>query len=593
MQAVATIAPFKVNSMQFIKTLARLSFLFFPGIAFSQSSLLPQGNKYKQLINRLEIKSRDSSLMFSHIQPFSRKELVQATEKYYVPGKLIESLGENPMSASDSASKINQIAGTLTHVDLEYMQDAMMNNAEWVAGDKSSFNSRKPWIKTFYKSKSDFFQVDTKDFFLSVNPVLQQLQSFEQDNDERVFLNSKGLTMRGLIAKKIGFDFYLTDNQERLPSFAKQRVDSFHAVPGAGFYKPFKTTAYDYFDARGSIYFNVTRFINIQFGYDKNFIGSGYRSLLWSDYASNNLFLKLNLRVWKLNYQTTFHQLSPQYIRNGDELIPKKYAATHHLSVNATKWLNVGLFESVIFGRLDNFDLSYLNPIIFLRSIEQQNGSPDNANIGFDFKANVAKRLQFYGQLMFDEFVLDEAKSGDGWWGNKFGVQLGAKYIDAFGIKNLDLQGEMNFVRPYTYSHKDSVANYSHYNQPLAHPLGGNFAEAIGIIRYQPHRKWLTELKMIVYRQGVDSGGINYGSNIFEYYTTRPYDYGFKIGTGLKTTCINASAYVAYEVLENLFLEGSYMYRKFSVPDKSTLSKNTSMFTLGVRMNMFRREYDY
>jgi len=98
---------------------------------------------------------------------------------------------------------------------------------------------------------------------------------------------------------------------------------------------------------------------------------------------------------------------------------------------------------------------------------------------------------------------------------------------------------------------------------------------------------------MIVYRQGIDSGGVNYGSNIFEYYTTRPYDYGFKIGTGLKSTCVNASAYVAYEVLENLFLEGSFMYRKFSVPDKSALSKNTTMFTLGVRMNMFRREYDY
>jgi hypothetical protein len=53
------------------------------------------------------------------------------------------------------------------------------------------------------------------------------------------------------------------------------------------------------------------------------------------------------------------------------------------------------------------------------------------------------------------------------------------------------------------------------------------------------------------------------------------------------------AAYVAYEVLENLFLEGSFMYRKFSVPDKSSLSKNTTMFTLGVRMNMFRREYDY
>ena len=53
--------------------------------------------------------------------------------------------------------------------------------------------------------------------------------------------------------------------------------------------------------------------------------------------------------------------------------------------------------------------------------------------------------------------------------------KAGFKYIDAFKIKNLDLQGELNYVRPFTYSHFDSVANYSHYNQPLAHPLGREF----------------------------------------------------------------------------------------------------------------------
>ena len=55
--------------------------------------------------------------------------------------------------------------------------------------------------------------------------------------------------------------------------------------------------------------------------------------------------------------------------------------------------------------------------------------------------------------------------------------KLGGKYFDAFTVKNLDLQGEMNMVRPYTYTHYDSTANYTHYNQPLAHPLGAGFAE--------------------------------------------------------------------------------------------------------------------
>ncbi len=64
--------------------------------------------------------------------------------------------------------------------------------------------------------------------------------------------------------------------------------------------------------------------------------------------------------------------------------------------------------------------------------------------------------------------------------------RVGAKYIDAFGIKNLDLQLEHNRVRPFTYSHFDSVANYTHYNQPMAHPLMANFKEVVAIARYQP-----------------------------------------------------------------------------------------------------------
>jgi hypothetical protein len=68
----------------------------------------------------------------------------------------------------------------------------------------------------------------------------------------------------------------------------------------------------------------------------------------------------------------------------------------HHLSMNVTRWLNIGLFEGVVFGRTNRFDFQYLNPIIFYRHIEGTLGSPDNAVAGLDFKANVAKRFQFY-----------------------------------------------------------------------------------------------------------------------------------------------------------------------------------------------------
>jgi hypothetical protein len=420
--------------------------------------------------------------------------------------------------------------------------------------------------------------------------------SKESDNDQSLFLNTRGLSVRGKIANKIGFAAYLTDNQERDPAYVQQWIIDRTAVPGAGFYKDFKDPGgVDYFDARGYFTFNITKYIDVAFGYDKNFIGNGYRSLFLSDFGNSNLFLKLNTRIWKFNYQNLFMEVQNADARVGDKLIGKKYVVMHHLDVNIAKWLNIGLFEGVVFGRLDHFDFSYLNPIIFYRSIEQQNGSQDNSVVGLDFKANVAKRFQFYGQLLLDEFKLSEVKANNGWWANKYAIQLGAKYIDALGIKNMDLQLEYNHVRPFTYSHRDSVANYTHYNQPLAHPLMANFNEVIGIARYQPAPKWMIQAKAIFYQQGRDSSNVSYGSNIF-LPSVPPYrtmDYGFYTGSGWKTNVMYGSLLLSYEWKENLFFELFGAVRKQDTKTAPITSQKSTTISFGVRWNMHRREFDF
>jgi len=214
---------------------------------------------------------------------------------------------------------------------------------------------------------------------------------------------------------------------------------------------------------------------------------------------------------------------------------------------------------------------------------------------GLDVKANLPHKIQVYGQLMLDEFLLSEIKNNRGWWANKWGLQFGAKYIDAFGIPNLDLQLEHNRVRPFTYSHRDSVANYTHYNQPLAHPLGANFREWIAIARYQPAPKWLITGKLIAYTQGRDSSDRSFGSNIF-YPNVAPFrqaDFGYEIGSGWKTAVFIGSFLVSYEWKENLFFELSALVRKQETKTAPIVSGNTSVISLGLRWNMHRREFDF
>jgi len=557
--------------MQFKQLLVSLLFLNLCFTVCAQTTYLPQGAAENVLLERLEIKAgKDSVLNFSKNKPFSRKQVI------------------THLGRMDSLA-------VLSKVDAFNYRMAMLSNLEWATGSREEYLSKRPIRKSFYQTPANLYEVKTPEFFLAVNPVFQYTVSKESGNDQHLFLNTRGVTLRGRIMDKIGFSAYVTDNQERDPLYVQAFEDERQAVPGAGFYKTFKKDGYDYFDARGTITFNVAKVIDVAFGFDKNFIGNGHRSLFLSDFSNSALFLKLNTRIWKFNYQNLFMELQAAERTGADILIPKKYAAMHHLDLAVTKWLNVGLFEGVIFGRKDHFEFGYLNPVIFYRSIEQQNGSFDNAVAGLDLKANVAKKFQFYSQFLLDEFNLVELRKGSGWWANKYGLQLGGKYIDAFSVPNLDLQIETNIVRPFTYSHRDSVANYTHYNQPLAHPLGANFNEWIGIARYQPAPRWLLQAKAIYYNQGRDTGAASFGGNIF-LPNTPPYrtkDYGYSIGSGATTKVALASMLLSYQVKPNLFFEASAQYRKQSGALSQFVPASSTVFTAGVRWNVHRREFDF
>ncbi|MEP6676836.1 MAG: hypothetical protein ABJA78_16870 [Ferruginibacter sp.] len=573
--------------MQIIKSLLKLSLFICPAFATAQSTYLNQGTKETHIVDRMEIKQQtNTDLNFSTLRPFNRKAIVRQAEF----------LDSARMGYADSTGQDKYKAWTdldMSRVDEYNLHSLLMNNSEWVTGPMTGFTSKHTFLKSFYTTKANFYEVNNNDVFLAINPVLQLNYSKQNDNSSTLFLNSRGVSIRGMIAKKVGFSALITDNQERGPNFFGSRVNKFDAVPGVGFYKPFKKTGFDYFDGRGYFTFNAAKFIDFQIGYDKNFIGNGYRSLFLSDWGNSYLFAKINTRVWKFNYQNIFMELMPEFKKAGDTLLERKYAAMHHLSMNVSKWLNIGLFEGVIMSRRKNFDIQYLNPIIFYRHIEGSLGSKDNAVAGFDLKANVAHRVQLYGQLLLDEFVLSEIRKNDGFWGNKWAVQLGLKYMDAFGIRNLDLQLESNRVRPFTYSHGDSTANYTHYNQPLAHPLGANFQEFIGIANYQPSPRWYIYTRAIYFNQGLDSlNGADMGSDPLRSNADRRMQTGYSLASGRKLHCINTLFQLSYELKQNLYIDASYLYRNYKFVDETGIDK-TSMFTIGIRLNAAKRDYDY
>ena len=552
--------------------------------AYCQSSFAPLNEDYYHLIDRYEVKTgKIMPHFFTSVKPYKRSDIV------------------------DFADSIHQLGLFQSRADQFNYEYLLCDSWEWSHTETNE--SKRPILKYFYRKKSDLIHVDIPDFDLHINPVLYVGAGNDSQLDDMLFTNTRGVEVRGMVDKKVGFYAYLTDNQMVLPSYIRSQMATNLVIPHEGFWKQYKTgQGVDFLQARGSVAVDVSKHINVQFGHDRFYIGNGYRSLIFSDNPPPSLFLKTNVKVWKLNYLFLINQMTADVKGNTGGLTseqggyPQKFTALHHLSMNIGKKLNIGLFESVVFSADDTtgvriFRLDYLNPIIFYRAVEQQNGSTDNVLLGLDFKWNLARKLSFYGQFMLDEFVISNVRAGTGWWANKFGVQAGAKCIDAFGVSNLDLQGEINVVRPYTYSHDTQYGNYSSYRQSMAHPLGANFNEVAGILRYQPVPKLNIVGKLVLTSIGRDSTGTkynkyNYGSDILKNNATRDKDYGNKVAQGYRNDIIFATCTASWQVKHNVFIDAQVIIRQ-SKCDLPLYNQNTSITSLALRWNIAKRLYEF
>ena len=299
----------------------------------AQGTFVPLNSDGNVYLDRLDIK-------FSKILPVQH-----TTDKPYYRGQAAK-VAETLLLSNLRFNKTMQF-------QLQYLID---DNAEWT--DSLISKTRKPLWK-FYREPASFLQVSSKKrgvFDLRLNPVLDLKVGEESDNKRFLFQRVLGLEVRGNIKRVFSFYFNVLGSSAREAKYVtdyavpgsryRSAVDTLYYIPGQAYYKIYSSKlfkyndALDYFDARGYVNVNVLKYINLSFGRDKFFIGNGQRSLFLSDNAAPFLFLRFNVNVWRVNYQSIFAELTSQYLRSSDQLLPKKYLAIHHLSIQATHWLN-------------------------------------------------------------------------------------------------------------------------------------------------------------------------------------------------------------------------------------------------------------
>lgn len=445
--------------------------------------------------------------------------------------------------------------------------------------------------------------IDSGSVSIRATPLFDLETQYDPNKKRSYYRNTRGVLIYGDFGDKFSFYSGFFENQASFPDYINTFIDSNLVVPGQGLTKTFKgNKGQDFGIPFGYVCYAPSRFLTVQFGQDKNFIGNGYRSLLRSDNSTTNPFFKIQTSFWHVKYMVLYEQF--QDVRASQISVlgkgyTKKYSTTHYLSWKVSKSFEVGLFESIVWQATDSingnrgYDWAYLNPVIFLRPTEFYNGSADNALMGINIKYQILHNMYSYGQVILDDLKFDELKKKGSKYPQKYGFQLGARYFDIAKIKGLAIQGEFNYVMPYTYSHRYSMQNYSHYDQSLAHPQNANFIEWIGIIDYNKKR-WSLSNRLVYVTYGADkTSATNFGHNIFADIRQYPaYYQGNQILQGDKTTVIYNTLTAAYIINPalNMRLEASFTYRSQKTSSIQDIDK---IFGFSFKTALFNKYYDF
>ncbi len=488
---------------------------------------------------------------------------------------------------------------SFTHTGFKPYLESKINFDSLTIADSTHFNhpQYKKWFSRKVKTES-LLIIDSGEFHLSADPLMEFNFGLDFANgSKKSYTNTRGFLIQADLGKNVSLMSSFLENQSFLPSYLDTFVKNYQVVPGNGRIKPFKKTGYDYAMVSGYVSWSPIKELNFQAGHDKNFIGDGYRSLLLSDNAFNYPFFKstssfFNNRIQLVNLYTQLSSLERIPQSTTPEALFKPKAGTfHYLSIIPFKRLTLGFFEGIIWQRWDStgskpFNWNFVNPVIFANTLIYGLNGKNNSLIGLNIKFKILKNLISYSQFFYDNK-------------DKYGYQAGLKYFDILSIKNLNCTIEYNRVTPYSYSHKNPLQNYSHYNQPLAHPAGAYFNEIFCFANYL-WKDFFVQIKTNFILFSKDSGNLNLGHDIFisnEYPSTQPV-----------SASSNKEPYPNQTEIQFLDFKIGYLFNRntnlnFFVGLTNRIENNspgvfpaqfkTQLFYFGIRTSISNRYFDF
>jgi hypothetical protein len=229
--------------------------------------------------------------------------------------------------------------------------------------------------------------------------------------------------------------------------------------------------------------------------------------------------------------------------------IDSKYLSAHNLTFFIGEDAEIGFTDMIIFTK--RFDLAYLNPFSFLKSVEHSLRDRDNGLLGAHARVRVVPGIELRGQVLMDDVIA--SRIGEGYWSNKFAWQAGAMWAAPLGLNDIDLTLEWTRVEPYMYSHFGPQNAFSTSSTILGSQIGPNSISWWGRMHWSITRDLIADLDLQLIQRGenkYDSTGkliFNAGGDFETSVIGNDGDRETYILDGQRVNILSVSAYIQYE----------------------------------------------
>ncbi|MBC8043833.1 MAG: hypothetical protein IAF08_10365 [Rhizobacter sp.] len=330
--------------------------------------------------------------------------------------------------------------------------------------------------------------------------------------------------------------------------------------------------------------------LNVEIARQTLLIGTGESSrIILSDNAPPLDFIRLWTDIGRFRYTFIHASLLGPYtfvvdsLSGGVREYTPKFFVLHRFDFfigdMSDPWLRLGLTETVVYGNR-GAELTYLNPLIFLKSAEHSLWDRDNSALTFDAKVFLFRNVELYTTLFIDDIQLGSLGTTSS--RSKFVFNLGGNV----SLPQLDLTLEYTCIDPYAYTHRLPYNTYTNSGFGLGHFLPPNSDEFFFRARWFALRRLTLTAEVSRTRHGdnvIDpaTGAVlkNVGGD---------FNLGFDASgqkeflDGVLTETLAARLNARYEPFKNILLVAAYELRRIATGDVSSL---TNFLSLGVRID--------